>query len=1587
MGFKLTKKLRKKMSVMLAVIMTASLAIPTGMTLSMKTVKAEGNTTETVDGDAFYDLRDGSIISEKSVSTDTEYGKIKFKVGTQNAYGFNDASHGCVFKAGNSIEIPVSGPTKISFGGCQYTKADAKITVTSSDGSYTEEKAAKTDTCYHQDGATVDFTYTGETAATLTFAFSNVTYVPCIQVKSMKKVYNFTDKSIVSEGNVGTDTKYGSITIKAGTANGYGFHDASHGTLFKSGNSIEIAVDGPTKISLGGCQYSTSNTKIKAASADGSYAEEKDARTETCYHQDGATIDFTYTGETATTVTLSFESQVYVPILYVAPLTEELPDDNGAVKDTVKVYNFADYSIVPANMDKTNPLTGSLNSSDNLLTINGSGDLYMHDTQHGLAIYNGNTFEVKVAGDATVTFNLCQYGADSDAKIIASSKKGEFTSDTTQPLVDGKNDGLSSVSFKYEGVATTLKFTIKAGGEMYLHGINVSNEPEKTETPELVGNGKADVWDFGAAKLDESKYNNKLTEDIINSWYSSDVQAGSEGATIGSFATDEFFFNPAGKTNNRIRTSNTKITRYDKRDDITVDGETLTGYVYSNNTTPVVYAGIKLYKNDILTIYAGANSGASTIICESPSGEKQTATAQVEGTKIQFTASEYGVYKIYSTNEKLVIYRAVREHTQPVVVSGTIDTTKATGIDSVDYGIVFTNNSTGEEIVAKPVNGSYSTYLNEMYSYTVSLSDANGYVINNIKTLDLAKGCGNKTQNISIEAVDIATVTGKITGLTDEDLAKLKLSFVNKDYIYVPEFTVNGTDITLKLEKGVTYDIVAEGINDYYLSDIKQIKADADMSKDIAFAKKATYKVNIVTENLPKDVSPVITFTNINEDGYVYTFTDISNIQLRDGQYDVKVTGIGNVAYKQKLTSNVKINGSDVEKKITFEANSEWNFSELNGNPGIETIGENNYYSGLKLNGSVLENKIYLLSQTDSEVEIPVKKGQIVNIGYCYCASFTIDGGDPVTTNSKDTAKIETVQYVAPKDGTVVLKSVSSDVDGSTVAQTYFTSITVSDNVEYKSQVFVGTDKQFKTINDALDCVRAMNRPNKERVEMVVDPGNYEEMLVVDVDNVSIVNAAGSDSSLEIKNKGVDIGENVVRITSYYGHGYSYYSMNSSCKYDEEVLAVNKENGSYTMVNPGSGTTKGSYWNATVVVSGSGFKADGIVFENSFNQYISEKEANDIVVAWETGSKGIRPTTAGDVSVQNKSFVERAAALAITGNDSVFTGCKVIGRQDTLYGTTNIKTLFNQCDILGNVDYIFGGMTGIFYKCNLVMNTSEAEADVAYITAAQQSGGRGYLMYECNVTSTTPGVDTASQYRSKPGYFGRPWAANTSEVVFYNTTVETTNFPGSEGKSLIAAQGWNNTLGGNSSGMCEYGTIELSGEDNTASRADWATLLTEPKLDGGTTDITLSAFYDTTADYTNVRNIVKKALSLKASDYKNFSVVENALKNVKDGYDINKQDDVEKMAAAIREAIASLEPVKPVTPVDPENPVTPDNPGTSDTPGEGGTTDDSENPDSSTDISAGTGDAMSVIPFIIMMFGSVICAAVVIKKKKTAKAD
>ena len=99
----------------------------------------------------------------------------------------------------------------------------------------------------------------------------------------------------------------------------------------------------------------------------------------------------------------------------------------------------------------------------------------------------------------------------------------------------------------------------------------------------------------------------------------------------------------------------------------------------------------------------------------------------------------------------------------------------------------------------------------------------------------------------------------------------------------------------------------------------------------------------------------------------------------------------------------------------------------------------------------------------------------------------------------------------------------------------------------------------------------------------------------------------------------------------------------------------------------------------------------------------------------------------------------------------------------------------------------------------------------------------GYLFYGCTVTSAIPEVEMATATYAKPGYFGRPWDTK-GEAIFVNTIVEETKDPNYSGSMIIPA-GWNSGLSGESPNCMEFGTQELSGVDNLASRVTWAKVL------------------------------------------------------------------------------------------------------------------------------------------------------------------
>ncbi|MDE6663237.1 MAG: chitobiase/beta-hexosaminidase C-terminal domain-containing protein [Lachnospiraceae bacterium] len=1048
-----------------------------------------------------------------------------------------------------------------------------------------------------------------------------------------------------------------------------------------------------------------------------------------------------------------------------------------------------------------------------------------------------------------------------NAEITIESYPGQY-----KYTVGGTAADADSFTYTHKGEAGYVD--VIATGGAYIYSITVVNkevntDDEITNSTLISGDGKIDVWDFGAEQLNTSQYNNKLTADIINGWYSEGTTAGSTGVGIAGFEVKdsngktELKFNAASATNHRIRTTNTNLTRYDNKS-LTYNNVTYTGYLYSNKEkTRDANLELAVQEGDIVTLVVSSNGNNSTISFESPSGEVDSQlydTSDKDNTAIMtFYAAETGLYKIYTLDEKLCVARIYRERPVLVKVSGSV--TAPSGIPS-GYSITFENQTTGVKRKADVEENAYEVELQEGYKYTVGLLGADEYVAKEGNEIDLTAKTGqDRTNNITIEGVELVSVSGSFEGIDTADLDKLDITFENKDMVYQPKLTIKNGAYSAKFEKDVEYTVnVADKKKKYakddYILKTETVTAAADATdKNITFEKKPTYKVTIVpagdATSLDDIAGAEYTFYYIDieqegidkRNGYSYTFDDPDKIELRDGSYEIEIEGSG--AYVQQLTSILVVNGAAVSKTINFKYGiSEWDFTSS------KYTGQSPY-NGLVITGGKKHGTQYGMQITGGTVEIPVQGNCkiIVSVGYNWDVSI----GEKNYKDNTDSGDIDVTFNYTGAAGTVTLTTGNSFTS-------YIKKIKLEledTKEEYKSTITVGESGcDYTTINDALDAVSKMDRSNDQRVTIEIQPGNYEEMLVVTQPNVTFKNASASPS-IQLKDKGVGIDDNAVRITWYYGHGYTYYSMGADCKYSAELLAVNKENGYPSFENPGAGTTNGSYWNASVVISANGFQAEGIIFENSFNQYVSEKSVEDTLVAQSGAKEGNTPRaelkTAGDTKVQEKAYVERATAIALTNNvkEAWFDNCSFVGRQDVVYGGENATAAFYDCDVYGAVDYIFGGMTAVFAKCDLILNTSDTDGDIAYITAPQQKSGRGYLMYNCHVTSITPGVDSASTYLSKPGGFGRAWQGGTGEAVFYYTIIDETDahWATEKGKSLITPKAWYSGLSTGSQLCTEYGTIELSGVDNSSARETTlgGGVLTEPKLADGS-EITVATF-------------------------------------------------------------------------------------------------------------------------------------------------
>lgn len=172
-----------------------------------------------------------------------------------------------------------------------------------------------------------------------------------------------------------------------------------------------------------------------------------------------------------------------------------------------------------------------------------------------------------------------------------------------------------------------------------------------------------------------------------------------------------------------------------------------------------------------------------------------------------------------------------------------------------------------------------------------------------------------------------------------------------------------------------------------------------------------------------------------------------------------------------------------------------------------------------------------------------------------------------------------------------------------------------------------------------------------------------------------------------------------------------------------------------------------------------------------------------------------------DITIANDAGpVGQALAVRVDGDRVVFRRCRFLGWQDTILVNRG-RQYFADCEIRGHVDFIFGGATAYFDRCQIHCLRD------GYVTAASTPDGTpyGYVFADCTITGEE-GVKT---------YLGRPWR-EYARTVFLRT----------EMGDVVRPEGWHDWGKPHAHDTVVYAEWGSTGGGAAAARrVDWATPL------------------------------------------------------------------------------------------------------------------------------------------------------------------
>lgn len=184
---------------------------------------------------------------------------------------------------------------------------------------------------------------------------------------------------------------------------------------------------------------------------------------------------------------------------------------------------------------------------------------------------------------------------------------------------------------------------------------------------------------------------------------------------------------------------------------------------------------------------------------------------------------------------------------------------------------------------------------------------------------------------------------------------------------------------------------------------------------------------------------------------------------------------------------------------------------------------------------------------------------------------------------------------------------------------------------------------------------------------------------------------------------------------------------------------------------------------------------------------------------------------ARDITFENRAGPEKhqAVALRINADLAAVYKCTILGYQDTLY-VHSFRQFYRECDIYGTIDFIFGNAAVVFQACNIVARMPMA-GQFTVVTAQSRDTpdeDTGISIQNCSISPTD---DLYSNRGSVKSYLGRPWKVYAC-TVYLESYID----------DFIDPSGWTEWNGNEGLDTLYYGEYDNDGPGSgTENRVTW----------------------------------------------------------------------------------------------------------------------------------------------------------------------